>query len=101
MLKKRGVEVSKNEKAKFTMKIHTTWTEPGFYAVAFAKKAYISGDIYFYETSNPEKIIIHMTFKKAPGNSMFATWDTGERIKESYAKLGKTMGKYLSKKAFR
>ena len=29
-----------------------------------------------------------------------AAWDTGERIKESYAKLGKTIAAYLKKKAF-
>lgn len=101
MLKKRDVKISKNEKAKYTMKIHTTKTDPGYEVFAKSKPAYISGDVYFYETNSPDKIIIHMTFKKSPGNAVFSSWDTGARIKESYAKLGKSIGKYLSRKAFR
>lgn len=97
---KKGLTAGKNiPKAKYTMTIKTTWTEPGFYVGITSQPAYISGKIIFTETGKPEEVIAEIEFIKAPGNSMGATWDTGERIKESYAKLGKTLGGYLAKKA--
>ena len=95
-----GLSVDESyDDAKYTMTVKTTWTEPGYYIGISSKPALISGKIVFAETSNPEKALAEIEFIKAPGNSM-ATWDTGERIKESYAKLGKTLAQYLSKKVF-
>lgn len=97
---KAGVSVDQSyDDAKYTMTVKTTWTEPGYYIGISSKPALISGKILFSETANPDKVIAEIEFIKSPGNSM-ATWDTGERIKESYAKLGKVMAQYLSKKAF-
>lgn len=97
--KKKKLEADQGlSSAKYTMKVKTTWTEPGYYVGISSRPSLISGKIFFYETKNPNKIIAEIEFIKAPGNSM-AAWDTGERIKESYAKLGKTLGAYLTKKA--
>ena len=41
-----------------------------------------------------------MTIKKVPGQGGFgADFDSGYRLQESYAKLGKTLAKYIDKKA--
>lgn len=86
--------------AEYTMTIKTTWTEPGYYVGVSSRPAFISGKILFSKTGSDE-VLAEIEFIKAPGNSMGATWDTGERIKESYAKLGKTLAAYLAKKAFK
>ncbi len=86
--------------AEYTMTIKTTWTEPGYFVGVSSRPAYISGTIVFTKTGS-DKVLAEIEFLKAPGNSVGATWDTGERIKESYAKLGKTLSAYLAKKAFK
>ncbi len=98
---KKGLKAGKDmSEAEYTMTVKTTWTEPGYYVGISARPAYISGEISFSKTGE-KKVIASIKFTKAPGNSMGATWDTGERIKESYAKLGKTLGAYLIKKALK
>ncbi|PID88404.1 MAG: hypothetical protein CSB06_00195 [Bacteroidia bacterium] len=88
-----------SQDAKYTMTVHTTWTEPGFFGGVVQKPAYISGLVIFTEKGNESKKLAVLEFIKSPGNSV-ASFDTGERIKEAYAKLGKTLAKYLLKKGF-
>jgi hypothetical protein len=100
VLEKKGVIAGSSIlDAEYTMTIKTTWTEPGYYVGVSSRPAFISGKIIFTKTGS-EEVLAEIEFIKAPGNSMGATWDTGERIKESYAKLGKTLAAYLTKKAF-
>jgi hypothetical protein len=87
--------------AQYIIEVKTTWTEPGYYVGVSSRPAFISGTIIFTAAKDPSKQLAVIEFTKAPGNSVGATWDTGERIKESYAKLGKTLGKFMIKqKAF-
>jgi len=88
--------------AKYKIIIHTTFTEPGYYVGISSRPAKISGMIYLVETANPDVNIATISFINSPGNSMGATWDAGERIKESYAKLAKTfIGLLIKQKAFK
>ncbi|NPA43908.1 MAG: hypothetical protein GXO49_00075, partial [Chlorobi bacterium] len=53
------------------------------------------------KTDDHSKVMAILDMKKAPGKSG-AGFDTGERIKEAYAKTGKSLAKFLlKKKAFK
>ena len=85
-----------DNKAKYTLILHTIFTEPGFNAIAIRKSAYINAEILIVETANKSKVLAKLSIDKSPGNAMWGNdYDTGERISESYAKAGKSLGKYI------
>lgn len=89
-------ELSENKKAKYTLIFHTTFTEPGFNVYVTRKNASIDAEVLIVETANKSNVIAKLTLDNAPGrNFMGNDWDTGERISESYAKAGKSLGKYI------
>lgn len=98
VLSEKGVSASQNStNAKYIITIKTTWTEPGFYVGVSSKPALITGKIFLASASDPSKNLAEIDFINSPGNSVGATWDTGERIKESYAKLGKSLAAFFIK----
>ena len=100
-LTKADVDASPNEDAKYTLIIHTYFTEPGYYIGISSAPAMINSEAIFVETDNHDNVLCKIDMKKAPGNSG-AGFDTGERIKEAYAKTGKSLAKFLlKKKAFK
>lgn len=91
-----------NIKAKYTMIVKTTFTEPGFNIGVVRKDAMINLEITFVETANTENVLAVMTMTKVPGRGALGNdYDTGYRISEAYAKGGKSLGAYLVKKAFK
>lgn len=87
-----------NAGAKYTIVLKTVFTEPGFNVGVARKNASINVVIHFVE-SGTDNIIGVMTMDKIPGRGgMGYDFDTGFRIQEAYAKCGKELGKYLSKK---
>lgn len=95
--KNTGMSLSKD--AKYTMIVHTTFIEPGFYTpVSFVRKfANINAEITIVETANRDKVAAKISIENSPGRTAYgiADFDTGERISEAYAKAGKALGKYL------
>jgi hypothetical protein len=103
MLKKEGIGiVSGADKAKLTLEVHTTMTEPGFsIPMIMTVPAAIDLTITLYETGS-DKPLGQMHLMGAPGNAFYgAAWDTGNRIQESYAKAGKSFGKWLPRKGMK
>ena len=102
-LSKSGVSASPDIKdSKYSIVLHTTFTEPGFYAYVASQNAFIDVEVDIVETANPSTSLAKMTIKKIPGRTaMGEDWDTGTRIEEAYAKCGKQLGAYLVKKAFK
>jgi len=100
-LNKKDVIAEQNNKdAEYTLILHTYFTEPGYYIGISSAPASINCEAIFVKTSNPNTVLAKIDIKKSPGNSG-AGWDTGERIKEAYAKTGKELAKFLLKnKAF-
>lgn len=77
------------------MKVHTTFTEPGFNAVVAKQYAMVDLTITFSQ-GGAEKAVV--TVLKAPGRTYgYGDLDTGVRITEAYAAAGKYFGKFLVK----
>lgn len=92
------IEVGNFPSEKYTMIVKTTRTEPGYNIAISRKNAEIAGEIHVVETANPGNIVLKLSFEKALGRSFGGyDYDTGFRIQEAYADLGKALGKYMSK----
>jgi len=78
--------------------VHTTRTEPGFNIGVMKKNAEGDFELSIVETANPSKVLSQGVLKNVPG-SQFAgyDYDVSSRVKESYAKAGKMIGKSLAK----
>jgi hypothetical protein len=92
---------SQSKDAKYTLILKTTLTEPGYNVGISRRPALINADVIFIETNNPDKELAKFEITKSPGSGAWGQdYDTGYRIQEAYAKCGKELGKYLSRKVF-
>jgi len=92
------IKVVDGSNDEYTLVVKTMKTEPGYNIGITRKNAEISGEILVVETKNPTRIVLRMTFEKAVGRSFGGyDFDTGFRIQEAYADLGKALGKYMNK----
>jgi hypothetical protein len=93
------VEISKA--AKYTLIINTNFIEPGYniaggMMIGGRKNAQIDTEIKIVETANRSNVVATITAEKVPGGQFFGNdYDTGVRISESYAMLGKKLAKYI------
>ena len=84
--------------AKYAMFIHTTFIEPGFNVGITRKPAFINVEIKFTEVGSDKELAV-VTVQNCPGrDAMGFDFDTGYRIEEAYAKLGKSMAGFIGKK---
>lgn len=98
LFSKHGEISTVDEKAQYTIIIHTTRTEVGFNVGVASKPAYIDLDITVVETADPSKVVAKITMLKSPGSQMMGMdFETGVRLQEAYAKAGKELGKLFSK----
>lgn len=88
---------SKNNKdAKYTLIVHTFYTEPGFHVGVVRKPAEVSFEYIFVETDNPDKVLAKFKHEEVPGaQAMGYDFDTGSRLTESYAKAAKDLAKEI------
>jgi hypothetical protein len=97
--KQSDLKLVNNTSAKYTMIMHTTHTETGFNIGITSRPAYIDAEVRIVETTNPSNVIAVIMVDNSPGRMAFGMdFDTGERLKEAYAKAGKEVGKLISKK---
>ena len=100
---KAGISINPGkDDAKYTLTVHTTMTEPGFsIPMVMTVPSGVDLKISVAETGS-DKVLGEMTLLGAPGNAFAgAAWDTGNRIQESYAKAGKSFGKWVQKKGMK
>lgn len=84
--------------AKYTMIVHTTFTEPGYNIGISSMPAFINLEITIVETANKSNVVAVYTITKSPGRSaMGYDFDTGARLGEAYAKGGKEAGAFMAK----
>ncbi len=88
---------SDKDQAKYTLILETIFTEPGFNVGVARKDAFVNVVATFVETGTDNKLA-EVTIDKSPGRLGGYDFDTGVRIEEAYAKCGKELGQYLSKK---
>jgi hypothetical protein len=84
--------------AKYAIVIHTTFIEPGFNVGVMRKDASINAEIKFIEVAGG-KDVAFLTVDNCPGRGgMGYDFDTGFRIEEAFAKLGKSTAGFIGKK---
>jgi hypothetical protein len=92
----KNSKMSTSNKAKYTLILKTTFTEPGFNIYITRKNAKIDGDILIVETANRDKVLAKLTLDDALGRTFGGgDFDTGTRIAEAYADAGKAIGKKI------
>jgi hypothetical protein len=100
--KATGLTLSHDPTAKYTLIVHTTFTEPGYNIGISRMNAYIDARVELIETTNPSNILAKMTIDSSPGrDAMGYDFDTGYRIQEAYAKMGKELANYIWKNYFK
>lgn len=83
--------------AQYEINIHTVFTEPGFNVGVMRKNAFINVIVTFRKIASGDEVAV-LKIEKCPGRDVFgADFDTGVRIEEAYAKLGKAVAVYLVK----
>lgn len=84
--------------AKYTILIKTKMIEPGFNVGVVRKSAKIDVVVEISASGSPENKLAELTVYDVPGAAaMGYDFDSGERISEAYAKLGKALAKYIIK----
>jgi hypothetical protein len=84
--------------AKYTLIIHTTFTEPGYNVGISRENAYITVVVDLVETANPSNVIASMLMKKEQSiNMMGYDFDTGARIVSCYTRAGEQLAACLIK----
>lgn len=90
------------EGAKYTIKINTEMTEPGFsIPMVMTKNAAVTLKATLLDNASGDVLAV-VLMEESPGRAFSgAAWDTGIRIQEGYAKAGKTFAKWLPKKGMK
>lgn len=97
----KDVTIGSFPDAKYTMIVHTTWTEPGYNIGVSKMPAYINATVSFVETGKDAELA-NVTITKAPGSQFSGyDFDAGTRLSEAYAISGKRMGAWLMKNAYK
>lgn len=92
-----GIASQNNEEAAVTIWVHTVHTEPGFNVGLVRKPASINFEVIFIDKNSGDELVT-LTVLNVPGQGgMGFDFDAGFRLQESYAKLGKSLGKYLTR----
>jgi hypothetical protein len=93
-----GISASRTASdAKFEVMVHTIFTEPGFNIGVMRKPAFINVIVTFKDISSGEEVAV-LKVENCPGqDAMGYDFDTGVRIQESYAKLGKALAAFITK----
>ncbi|WMJ73359.1 hypothetical protein RCC89_09310 [Cytophagaceae bacterium ABcell3] len=100
-LRKQNVVVGNFEDAEYTMILKTTHTELGWNVGVSRVPAHTNMEAIFVKTGTTEPVLT-ITIKKSPGRDAAGfDFDSGVRVQESYAKAGKSLGKFLAKKSLK
>lgn len=91
-----------NEAAEYRLVVRTVSTEPGYNIGISRKPAMIGASVKLVRIDAPDTVLGDLIIVNCPGgNAMGFDYDTGGRIAECYAKLGKELIVYLQKKQWK
>jgi len=99
VMAEEGLQCNKEAKdAKYQILVHTSFIEPGFNVGVMRKDASLNAEIKIVEIASGKEMA-NITVTGCPGRGgMGYDFDTGFRIEEGYAKLGKSMAGFILKK---
>ncbi|WP_417290734.1 hypothetical protein [Corallibacter sp.] len=98
--KNNEVSVGKNMGAEYTLKIHTTFLYPGYNVGVMRQNAKLEATISLVKSDNPDTVLFSVNYTKVEGyGAMGSDYNSGYRISEAYAKLGKEFAANIRKKA--
>ncbi|MCX6280306.1 MAG: hypothetical protein NT004_19755 [Bacteroidetes bacterium] len=89
-----------NQAAKYTLIIHTTFTEPGWNVGLARDYAHINIEVALVETAAKDKPLAIISMDKLKDVGGGFVFDTGSRLKSCYERAGTNLGKFLIKNAF-
>jgi len=97
-MKPKGISCDRNENsAKYVIEVQTTFIEPGFNVYVTRKNAMINANVRFIEIASGKEMAL-IEVSNCPGRDAFGNdYDTGLRIQEAYAKLGKSIAGFVGK----
>lgn len=95
-LEPKGLKLADEAASGYTMELHTVFIEPGFNVGVMRRPAFINVTVTFKDASGASLAVIDLM--NCPGqDAMGFDYDTGWRISEAYAKLGKSLAGYMIK----
>lgn len=86
---------------KYTFLVNIDFLEPGFNAYVVKKYAEVRMTISIVESNNPNTIIAKLSVGGVGRTFGYGDMDTGTRISEAFAKAGKDLGVFITKKALK
>jgi hypothetical protein len=104
VLSKEGKDVSfqeDNKKAKYTLIVEAVWIFPGWDIMMMKQPAKVTTNLKFVETADKSKVVAEITSENAPGDQYGNQFSNETRIGEGFAKTGKSLAKFLMKKAYK
>lgn len=84
--------------AKYTLIVDVVWMYPGYNVVMAKKGAKVTTNLRFVETANKENVVLEISSKNAPGDVFGGSFSNEDRIREGFAKTGKSLASFLMKK---
>ena len=101
-VKEKGLEITRrSETAKYKLLVWTTKMEPGFNVGIVRRNAHINVEYWLYDIAT-EEILAKAKMEKIQGQGgMGLDFEVARRMEESYAKGGKSFGKFLRKKVLK
>lgn len=91
-----GLQCSQTtEEATYEVIVHTIFVEPGFNVGVARKNASIDVEMVFNEIATGNEMAV-LIIEKCPGRGALGfDYDTGYRIQEAYAMLGKSVARFI------
>jgi hypothetical protein len=89
-----------DDKSPYTLIFKTTRTEPGWNVGVMRVPAYIDGEAWIVDSSDPGKVIARIMISRSPGRDVMGyDFETGARLQEAYAKAGKELGGFIKSRS--
>ena len=83
--------------AKYTLLVDVVWMYPGYNVVMAKKGAKVTTVLTFVETANKSNVLAVISSENAPGDVFGGSFSNEDRIREGFAKTGKTLAELVLK----
>ena len=100
VLTKKKKDISFQEglsSAKYTLIVDVVWLYPGYNVVMAKKGAKVTTVLRFVETANKSNVLLELSSENAPGDVFGGSFSNEDRIREGFAKTGKTLAGLILK----